>query len=165
MAKDHTLDIVSKIDLAEVQNAVNQVNAEIAQRFDFKGSKSEVTLDQKAPSLTILADSDVKLRSVTEIIESKLFKRGVSIKALDFQDPEKASGDMVRQLVKIQQGIPTDKAKEIVKTIKGLKMKVQASIQEDQVRVTGKKIDDLQALMAELKGIDFKIDMQFVNFR
>ena len=165
MAKEHTMDVVSKIDLAEVLNAVNQANAEIKQRYDFKGSKSELTLDQKAATITILADNEMKLKSVVDILGSKLIKRKISLKALDYGKEEKATGDMVRQVATIQQGIAIEKAKEIVKYIKTMKIKVQASIQEDQVRVSGKKIDDLQALMAELKGKDFGIDMQFENFR
>ena len=165
MAKEHTMDVVSKIDLAEVLNAVNQANAEIKQRYDFKGSKSELTLDQKAATITILADNEMKLKSVVDILGSKLIKRKISLKALDYGKEEKATGDMVRQVATIQQGIAIEKAKEIVKYIKTMKMKVQASIQEDQVRVSGKKIDDLQALMGELKGKDFGIDMQFENFR
>lgn len=159
------MDIVSKTDLAEVLNAVNQSTQEIKQRYDFKGSKSELTLDQKGATVTILADNDIKLKSVKDIFETKLVKRKISIKAIDYGAEEKASGDMVRQVAKIQQGIPTEKAKEIVKYIKTMKMKVQAAIQEDQVRVSGKKIDDLQAVMAELKGKDMGIDMQFENFR
>ena len=156
MAKEHTMDVVSKIDLAEVLNAVNQANAEIKQRYDFKGSKSELTLDQKAATITILADNEMKLKSVVDILGSKLIKRKISLKALDYGKEEKATGDMVRQVAKIQQGIAIEKAKEIVKYIKTMKMKVQASIQEDQVRVSGKKIDDLQSPHGRAKRKRFR---------
>lgn len=165
MAKEHTMDVVSKTDLAEVLNAVNQAMQEIKQRYDFKGTKTEINLDQKAATITILADNEIKLKSVKDILETKFVKRKLSLKVLDYGKEEKATGDMVRQIAKIQQGIPIEKAKEIVKYIKTLKMKIQASIQEDQVRVSGKKIDDLQDVMAKLKAEDFGIDMQFENFR
>jgi len=165
MAKEASFDIVSKTDMAEVQNALNQATAEIKQRYDFKGSRSELSLDQTKGTITLLADNDIKLRAVIDILQSKLIKRSVSIKALQYGAEEKASGDMIRQVVTIQQGIPTEKAKEIVKLIKNMKLKVQASIQQDQVRVTGKKRDDLQAIQAELKGKDLAIDMQFENYR
>jgi uncharacterized protein YajQ (UPF0234 family) len=165
MAKDHSFDVVSKTDMAEVVNAVNQATAEIGQRYDFKGSKAEVTVDQKADAINILADDDMKLKAVIDVVQSKLIKRGVSIKALDYGKIEAASGDMVRQAIGIQQGIPTDKAKEIVKIVKQSKVKVQASIQEDQVRITGKNIDDLQEIQALLREREFDIDMQFSNYR
>jgi len=165
MAKDSSFDIVSEVDMQEVLNAVNQCTAEIKQRYDFKGSKSEVTLDQKAGSVTILADDELKLKSVIDILQSKLIKRGISIKALQYGSVERASGDMARQVITLQQGIPVDKAKEIVKLIKGMKVKVQGAIQENQVRVSGKNKDDLQTVMSALKEEDFGIDMQFTNYR
>lgn len=165
MAKDCSFDIVSKTDLAEVTNAINQALTEISQRYDFKGSKSEITLDQKAEAINILSDNELKLKSVIDILQSKLIKRGVSIKALEYGTVERASGDMARQTISLQQGIPIEKAKEIVKIIKNLKVKVQGSIQEDQIRVSGKKRDDLQEVMALLKEKDFDIDMQFTNYR
>lgn len=165
MAKEHSFDIVSEIDMQEVLNAVNQTMAEIKQRYDFKGSKSEVGLDQKAGTITILADDDLKLKSVVDILQSKLVRRGISLKALQYGAVERASGDMARQVVTLQQGIPSEKAKEIVKLIKNTKLKVQGAIQGEQVRVSGKKIDDLQTLMSMLKEKDFGIDMQFTNYR
>jgi uncharacterized protein YajQ (UPF0234 family) len=165
MAKDNSFDIVSKTDMAEVLNAVNQATAEIKQRYDFKGSKSEISLDQKARVITILTENDIKLRNVIDILQTKLVRREISLKALNYGTEEKAAGDMVRQVISIQDGIPTDKAKEVVKLIKGSKIKVQASIQQDQVRVSGKKRDDLQAVMALLKESDLDIDMQFENYR
>lgn len=165
MAKDSSFDIVCKVDLMEVTNAINQTVAEIKQRFDFKGSKAEVTLDQKESAIPILADSEPQLKTVLDILQSKLVKRGISLKALEYGAVEKASGDMARQTVKLQQGIPSEKAKEIVKLIKAMKLKVQASIQDDQVRVTGKSKDDLQEVMTALKKEELEIAMQFTNYR
>ena len=163
MAKDNSFDIVSKTDYAEVTNALNQTTKEISQRFDFKGSKATVELQQK--DLVLAAEDETKLRNMNDILQSKLVKRGISLKALDYQKVEPAAGGTVRQLVKIQQGIPTDKAKEIVKFIKDGKYKVQASIQGETVRVSGKDRDTLQEVIAALKGKDFGIDMQFDNYR
>jgi len=163
MAKDNSFDIVSKTDYAEVDNALNQTRKELSQRFDFKGSKALVTMHDK--ELIISAEDDTRLNNLNDIMQSKLVRRGVSLKALDYQPREPAAGGTVRQIVQIQQGIPQDKAKEVVKYIKTLKMKVQASIQGELVRVSGKKRDDLQTLMAKLKKKDFGIDMQFDNYR
>ncbi len=163
MAKDNTFDIVSKTDYAEVENALNQTRKELSQRFDFKGSKALVTMYDK--ELIISAEDDTRLNNLNDVMQSKLVRRGVSLKALDYAPKEPAAGGTVRQIVQIQQGIPQDKAKEIVKYIKTLKMKVQASIQGELVRVSGKKRDDLQTLMAKLKKKDFGIDMQFDNYR
>lgn len=163
MAKDNSFDIVSKTDYAEVTNAINQTNKEISQRFDFKGSKASVELQDK--DLLMAAEDETKLRNMNDILQSKLVKRGISLKALDYQKVEPAAGGTVRQVVKIQQGIPTDKAKEVVKYIKDGKYKVQASIQGETVRVSGKDRDTLQEVIAALKGHDFGIDMQFDNYR
>ncbi len=163
MAKENSFDIVSKTDYAEVTNALNQTNKEISQRFDFKGSKAEAVLKDKDLELT--AEDDTKLRNMNDILQSKLVKRGVALKALDYQKVEPAAGGTVRQVVKIQQGIPGDKAKEIVKFIKDAKLKVQASIQGDTVRVSGKDRDVLQDVIAKLKAQDFGIDMKFDNYR
>ncbi len=165
MAKESSFDIVSQVKMPEVSNAVNQATTEIKQRYDFKGSKTEITLDQKEGSITILSDDEIKLKSVKDVLESKLLRRGISIKALVYGAVEKASGDMARQVIKLQQGIPIDNAREIVKLIKNMKTKVQASIQSDQVRVSGKKKDDLQQVMDMLKEQDMSIDMEFVNYR
>ncbi len=165
MAKENSFDITCETNVEEVDNAVNQAVKEMTQRYDFKGSKSEITLDKGKNQITLLADSEGRLRNVIDILQSKLIKRNVSIKALVYGAVEKASGDMVRQVIDLQQGIPIEKAKEIVKVIKNLKMKAQASIQGDQVRVTAKKIDDLQEIMAVIKENDFGIDMKFSNYR
>jgi hypothetical protein len=165
MAKDSSFDIVCKVDMMEVTNAINQAMAEIKQRFDFKGSKAEVTLDQKEGAIQLLADSEPQVKTVLDILQSKLVKRGISLKALEYGVVENASGDMARQTVKLQQGIPSEKAKEVVKFIKNMKLKVQASIQDDQVRVTAKSKDDLQDVMTALKAEEMDIAMQFTNYR
>ena len=163
MAKENSFDIVSKTDYAEITNALNQTLKEVSQRFDFKGSKATVDLSDK--DLLMSAEDDTKLRNMNDIMQSKLVKRGISLKALDYQKIEPAAGGTVRQTVKIQQGIPTDKAKEIVKFIKDAKLKVQAAIQGETVRITGKDRDILQEVIAKLKTKDFGIDMQFDNYR
>lgn len=164
-AKQCSFDIVATTDMAEVLNAVNQATMEMRQRFDFKGSKSEITLDNKEAQIVLLADSDSKLTAVVDILEGKLVKRKVSLKALSYGNVESASGGMVRQTVKLQQGISSDKGREIVKFIKEMKIKVQAQIMDDQVRVTGKNRDDLQEVIAGLKEKDFDIAMNFTNYR
>ena len=166
VSKNSSFDITSETDLAEVQNACNQTMLEIRQRFDFKGSKSQVEIDMKTAEIKILADDAHKLKSVIDIIQGKLVKRKISIKALDYGNVEAASGDTVRQSIKIQQGIPQEKGKDIVKHIKTLGLKkMQAQIMDDQVRVTGKDKDDLQSVIASLKQKDFGIDMTFTNYR
>lgn len=163
MAKDNSFDIVSKTDYAEVTNAINQTRKEISQRFDFKGSKALV--DMFDNDLILSAEDETKMRNMNDILQSKLIKRGISLKALDYQKVEPSAGSTVRQVANIQQGIPIDKAKEIVKFIKDTKIKVQASIQGDSVRVSGKNRDDLQEVMSKLKAKDFGIDMSFENYR
>jgi cyclic-di-GMP-binding protein len=163
MAQDFSFDIVSKTEMQEVSNAVQQAQKELAQRFDFKGSKSSIELT--AEEIVLVSDDEGKLRSVKDILESKLVKRGVSLKALDYATLEQAAGGTVRQKGKIVQGIEIEKAKAIVKAIKEAKLKVQASIQSDQVRVTGRAKDDLQKAMAIVKGHDYGIPLQFTNYR
>jgi uncharacterized protein YajQ (UPF0234 family) len=163
MAKENSFDIVSKTDYAEVTNAINQTTKEVSQRFDFKGSRATVELQGK--DLQLSAEDETKLRNMNDILQTKLVKRGVSLKALDYQQVEPAAGGTVRQLVKIQQGIPIEKAKEIVRFIKDAKFKVQASIQGETVRVSGKDRDTLQEVIAKLKAKDFGIDMKFDNYR
>jgi uncharacterized protein YajQ (UPF0234 family) len=163
MAKENSFDIVSKTDYSEVTNAINQSMKEVSQRFDFKGSKASVELQGK--DLLLTAEDETKLRNINDILQGKLVKRGISLKALDYQKVEPAAGGTVRQLVKVQQGIPIEKAKEVVKYIKDSKLKVQASIQGETVRISGKDRDTLQEVIAALKGKDFGIDMQFDNYR
>jgi uncharacterized protein YajQ (UPF0234 family) len=163
MAKENSFDIVSKTDYAEIDNALNQTTKEVAQRFDFKGSQATVELADK--DLIMSAEDETRLKNMNDILQSKFIKRGISLKALDYQKIEPAAGGTVRQTVKIQQGIPIEKAKEIVKYIKDAKLKVQASIQGETVRVSGKDRDTLQETIAALKAKDFGIDMQFDNYR
>ena len=158
-----SFDIVSNVDMQEVDNAVNQTIKEIKQRYDFKGSKSEIS--QEKDSVKVLADDDFKLKAVIDILQSKFIKRGISIKSLKYGKAEPASGGMTRQIITVQQGISKEKGKEIIALIKESKLKVQGQIQEDQVRVTGKNRDDLQSVIQLLKDNDLDIEMQYVNFR
>jgi len=161
---ENSFDIVSKVDLQEVSNAIQNALKEIHTRFDLKDSKSDIQLEGKDAMVLSSAD-EYKLKAVTDILQSKLIKRGVPIKALNYGVVEPAAGSSVRQKVTMQQGIPIEKAREIVKAIKDSKKKVQASIQGDTVRVSGKDRDALQEIIALLRGHDFGIDMQFTNYR
>jgi len=163
MAKDASFDVVSVVNMQEVDNAVNQTAKEINQRYDFKNSKAAISLEKE--DIKILADDDFKLKSIIDILQSKLIRRQVSLKNLEYGKVEAASGGMVRQIIKVKQGIAPDKAKEIVKDIKTLKLKVQAQIMEDQVRVSGRSKDDLQRVISFLKGKDYGIELQFTNYR
>ncbi|HEX8473653.1 MAG TPA: YajQ family cyclic di-GMP-binding protein [Pyrinomonadaceae bacterium] len=163
MAQQNSFDIVSKIDLAEVGNALNQTMKEVRQRFDFKGSEAAVVLEKD--ELILTAEDETRLRNMNDILQQKLVRRGVPLKAFTYGKVEPALGGTVRQHAAIQQGIPTDKAKEVVKFIKDTKAKVQASIQGDTVRVTGRDRDTLQEVIASLKGKDFGINMEFTNYR
>jgi len=165
MSKENSFDIVSVIEMQEVVNAVNQAMMEIRQRFDFKGSKSDIKLEEKDKKIVLISDDEYKIKSVIDILQTKLVKRGVSLKALKYDKVEPATGGTVRQVITLQQGIPVEKAKEIVKIIKDTKLKVQAQIQGEQVRVAGKSRDDLQGVIALLRGKDMGIDLQFVNYR
>jgi uncharacterized protein YajQ (UPF0234 family) len=162
---EHSFDIVSKVDLQEVSNAVDQAMKEIKQRYDFKGSKSSIDFNRESAELNIVSDDDYKLKSVMDVLQTKLVGRKVSLKSLQYGKVEQASGGTVRQVVKLQQGIPQDKAKNIAKLIKDTKIKVQASIQGDQLRVKGKKLDDLQSIIQMLKDKDFDFHIEFVNYR
>ena len=163
MASECSFDIASKVDLQEVDNAVHQTMREIGQRFDFKGSVANVTREEHALLLT--AEDDFKLKQTLEILEGKLVKRQVPLKALTRSKVEPAAGGRVRQRIDLQQGIPTEKARELVKLIKGAKFKVQAQIQEDQVRVFGRDRDKLQAVIQFLRQQELGIHMQFINYR
>ncbi|KJS21500.1 MAG: hypothetical protein VR72_10165 [Clostridiaceae bacterium BRH_c20a] len=165
MAKDESFDVVSEVNMQEVDNAVNQTNKEIKQRFDFKNSKSEVSLEEDKKEIKIIADDDFKLRNVIDILQSKLIRRQVSIKNLEYGKVEEASGGTVRQIIKVQQGIETELAKKIVKDIKNLKIKVQTQIMNDQIRVSGKARDDLQAVIKFLREQEYNIELQFINYR
>jgi uncharacterized protein YajQ (UPF0234 family) len=158
-----SFDIVSKVDLQEIDNAINQTRKEIDQRFDFKGTHNEINLEKDA--IVLLGADDYKLDAVIDVLKGKLVRRNVSPKCLDYGKKEPASGGAVRQRVAIVQGVSTEKGKEIIKFIKDTKLKVQAQIMDDQVRVSGKKIDDLQEVIQAVKGHDFGIELQFVNMR
>lgn len=164
MAQQNTFDIVSQIDHAEVVNAVNQAMKEVQTRFDFKGSKSNLELEGQE-AIVMASDDEYKLKSLNDILQSKFVKRGVPLKGLTYGKIEPALGGTVRQRITLQQGIPQEKAKEIVKFIKETKLKVQASIQGDMVRVAGKDRDVLQEVISALRAHDFDIDMQFTNYR
>ncbi len=165
MADLFSFDVVSKVDMQEVKNAIDQALKEITQRFDFKGTKTELTLKEKEMELVIVSDDEYKLKSVVDIVRGKLVKRNVSVRAFTFGAVEPALGGLVRQVAKIQSGLAMEKAKEIVKEIKDGKLKVQAQIQADQVRVQSKSKDELQTAIAFLKKKDFGIDLQFTNYR
>jgi cyclic-di-GMP-binding protein len=163
MSKECSFDIVSKVDLSEVDNAVHQTSREIGQRFDFKGSQASVTREEHA--LLLSAEDDFKLKQLLDVLETKLVKRQVSLKALSRGQVEPAGGGRVRQRIELQQGIPIEKAREIIKLVKTTKRKVQAQIQEDQVRVFGRDRDELQAVIQFMREQDLGIDMQFINYR
>lgn len=162
---DNSFDIVSKIDLAEVTNAIHQARKEIQTRFDLKNSKSEIQLNEKDQRILLASQDEFKLKAVTEVLELKLIKRQVPLKGLTYGPVTPAAGSSVRQQITIQQGIPIEKAREIVKRIKESKLKVQASIQADQVRVSSKSRDALQEVLHLVRDQDFGIDMQFTNYR
>jgi len=165
MAQENSFDIVSKVDVQEVRNAIEQAVKEIRQRFDLKDSKSEIKLAEGDKEIQLASAGEYQLEAVKEILGQKLVKRGVSLKSLTYSKLEQATGQSVRQKITLQQGIPTDKAKEIVKLVKESKKKVQATIQGDTVRISGKDRDDLQSIIALLKGKDLGVDLQFSNYR
>ena len=165
MADQNSFDVVSQIDMQEVKNAVEQATKEIRQRFDFKDSKTELTLTEKDKTLVVVSDDEYKLKAVLEILKAKFVKRNVSLKALTYGAVEPALAGTVRQTITLQSGIASDKAKEISQAIRDGKFKAQAQIQGDQVRIQSKSRDELQAVIAFLKQKDFGIDLQFVNYR
>ncbi len=164
MAAENSFDIVSKLDIQEVRNAVDQATKEVHARFDLKNTKSEIKLEGDK-EIQLASSDEYKLDAVKEILSQKLVKRGISLKNLKFEKLEEASGSSVRQKITLQQGIPGEKAKEIVKAIKDSKARVNASIQGETVRVSGKDRDTLQQVIALIKGKDFGIDTQFTNYR
>jgi cyclic-di-GMP-binding protein len=166
MAQAFSFDVTSTIDLQEVDNAINQARKELGQRYDFKGSPATIELDQKAGTLTLTAEDAFKLGAVWEIVQTRLVRRSVPIKNMKPGDPESASAGSVRQVITLQQGIPSDASREIVKFLKDRKLKkVQASIQGDQLRISSPSKDDLQVAMAALREEDFGIALQFGNYR
>ena len=162
---ENSFDIVSRVDMQEVMNAVQQAMKEIKQRFDFRGSKSNIELDHGKNEIAIVSDDEYKLKSVVDVLQGKLIKRKVPLESLNYGKIESALSGTVKQSVAIQQGIPTEKSREIVKMIKSSKLKVQSEIQKDQLRVRAKKIDDLQSVMQLLKEKELGIHLEFVNYR
>jgi hypothetical protein len=164
MASDNSFDVVSKVDLAEVKNAVDQATKEINTRFDLKDSKSRIAIEG-ADAIQLASQDEYKLEAVKEILRQKLVKRGVSLKNLEYEKIEPAANSSVRQKIKLQQGIPSDKARQIAALVKEMKLKAQASIQGDAVRVVSKDRDTLQQIMAKLRAGDFGVTLQFTNYR
>ena len=165
MAQQYSFDVVSEADQQEVDNAINQARKEIDQRYDFKGSNTIIEWDPKERNITLHTSDDMKLRALTETLNGKMIKRGISMKALAYQKVEQATGSSLRQTVKIKHGLEGEQAKQITKAVKDLKLKVQAQIQGDAVRITGKSKDDLQTAIAALKGLNLDFPIQFTNFR
>jgi uncharacterized protein YajQ (UPF0234 family) len=165
MAAESSFDVVCKVDVQEVRNAIQHAMKEIQNRFDLKGSNTEITLVDDGTAIEMRSSEEIKLKSARDVLDSKLVKRGVPLKALRAGKMESALGGTVRERIDLQAGIPMEKAKEIVKLVKGTKRKVQASIQGDQVRISGKNKDDLQAVIGLLKETEFDIAMQFTNYR
>lgn len=162
MAKDATFDIVSEVDMQEVANAVNQAQKEISQRYDFKGSKSSIEIEDGG--VKIITEDDMRMKSIIDVLQTKFIRRDVPIDNLEYGKQE-PSGGMVKQTITIRQGIDKDLGKKIAKDIRDSKLKVQTQYMEDKIRVSGKKIDDLQAVIAQLKGASYGIALQYVNFR
>ena len=166
MAKEsYSFDIVSEADLQEVDNAVNQAKKELSQRFDFKGSKSTIDYNRVEKKITLVGDDDFKLRSVNDILAAKLVKRGVSMKLLTFKEPQRVFAGCIQQVADLAAGIPHDRAKELVKIIKELGLKVQAQIEGEKIRVSSAKKDDLQTVIAHLRKMDYLLALSFCNYR
>lgn len=160
-----SFDIVSQIDLQEVDNAVNNAKKELQNRYDFRGSKTEINFDKKEKIIHLLTEDSMKMEAVREILLGKAVKRGLDTRALKFEDNKEAGLGMVKRDIKIQEGVDRDTAQKVVKLIKGSKLKVQAAIQEDQVRVSGKSIDDLQEVIKLVKAANYDLPFQFVNMK
>lgn len=163
MPSDSSFDVVSKIDQQELDNALNQARKEIAGRFDFKNSQTSIENTDK--EITVISDDELKMKNVIDIIQSKAVRRGIDLKALELGKVEPAALSTVRQVIKLKNGIPKDKSKPLMEKIKALKLKVSAQYQDEQVRVSGKNRDDLQAVIAALKAMDYELPLQFVNYR
>jgi cyclic-di-GMP-binding protein len=162
---EFSFDITSNVDLQEIDNAINQARKELANRYDFKGAKFSIDYSREEKTITLIAGDDFKLRGIHDTLGMRLSKRGLSTKSIKYKEPEKAFEGNLRQVAEITDGIPKDKSKELVQIIKDLKLKVQARIEEDKIRVVSPKKDDLQAVMAHLRSIDFPVHLQFCNYR
>jgi hypothetical protein len=165
VAGDFSFDVVSKVNMPEVVNAVNQSEKEIETRFDFRGSKAKIVLDEKEGTLTLTAEDDMRLRSVIDILQTKLVKRGIALRALEYGKVDDAAGATLRQVIKLKQGIGMEKAKQITQAVRDAKLKVKTEIRGEEIRVVGAKKDDLQAVIQLLKSKDFDIELQFSNYR
>jgi len=160
-----TFDVVSRVDMQEMDNAVNQVKKEIGTRFDFRGSKTRLEFDRKEAKIQVLTEDEMKLRAIKDLLIARTVRRSIDAKALVFGPPEKAGGDMLRQTISIHNGIDLETARKVVKLVKDTKLKVQAAIQGDEVRVSGKQRDDLQKVISVLREADLGLPLQFVNYR
>ncbi len=165
MAETSSFDIVSEVNLQEVDNAINQARKEITQRYDFKGSRSSIEFNQKEKEIVLVSDDDFKMKSVVDVLQTKLIRRGVPVKALEYAKVEPSAGGTVRQVIKLRVGIDHDNAKKIVKMIKDTKLRVQAQIMDDQIRVSGKSKDDLQTIIKLVREADLTFAVQFTNYR
>jgi uncharacterized protein YajQ (UPF0234 family) len=165
MASTFSFDVVSEVNFMEVENAINQAQKELAQRFDFKGSKSSIDYNKTDKKITLIGDDDFKLKALIDIVEGKFAKRGVSLKTLNFKPKEQAFEGTVRQVIELISGLPSDKAKELSKLIKDSKIKVNTQIEGSKVKVSSAKKDDLQAVIAYLKTANFSLPLQFTNYR
>lgn len=165
MADTYSFDIVSEINWQEIDNAVNQARKEIMQRYDFKGSKSSIEYSEKEKTMTLMGDDDYKLKAVIDMLQNKFVKRGIPLKSMHYKPAEQATGSMMRQEIEVMQGINKDNARKIVKIIKDSKLKVQAAIQDEQVRVSGRDKDLLQDAIALVKGAELDFAVQFTNYR
>lgn len=165
MAQQNSFDIVSEVNMQEVDNALNQARKEVLTRYDFKDSKTTIDFAEKEKEVTLHTEDEFRLKAVVDILQNKFIKRGIAIKTLKYGTIETAAGSTVRQKITLQVGIDKENAKKLVQIIKETKIKVQASIMEDQVRVQGKDKDDLQNIIAHLRGIDFPLPLQFTNYR
>ncbi|MCM8794446.1 MAG: YajQ family cyclic di-GMP-binding protein [Candidatus Omnitrophica bacterium] len=165
MGQDHSFDFVSKVDMQELRNAIQQAQKEIATRFDFKGTSAGINFDESTGQVKITADHSMQIKSVVDVLETKMVKRGVSLKAFSWKEPEQLPSGTMKQQASLQQGLSSEKAKEIVKAIKELNLKVQPRIDGEKVRVSGRQLDDLQAVIQSLKGKDFGVPLQTENYR
>ena len=165
MPQGFSFDIVSKVDMQEVDNAVNQAKKEILTRYDFKGSSSDIVFDRKEATLKLVADNNLQMEALLSILKQRMAKRNISLKSVKFEEPEETLGAGIKQNGKLQQGIPTETAKELAKQIRQSGLKVQAQIMDDQVRVTSRIKDDLQAVMANVRAVEWEVPLQFTNFK
>jgi cyclic-di-GMP-binding protein len=165
MSSEHSFDVVCRLDKQEIVNAILQTEKEVAQRFDFKGAQVKIDFDQTKMTLTLSAENDFRLKSLADILDTRMAKRGLPLAAITRNPIETGTSGHARQVYQLQAGIPVEKAKEIVKLVKNLKFKVQASIQSDQVRVSGKVLDELQSVQKEIRNAGLKIHVEFVNYR